>query len=239
MNLVDLFIFFVLAMFVLVGMYKGFIRSCMNVLSYLISFILTFLTYPLFSKLLFLNDKLVKSFRFYAEGSEKLADLEMGSLEVASLSAEQITKIVSDSVAKASGGLRAPMDSAVLKNMLNTRLDGFTTVSEYFNETIVQYGVNMLCFILVFFIFKIVINIAMSMYDHSGLIPKLRQYDALAGGVIGFVEGVLIFFIVFSIVPLIYNIMVITPVEELLNSSLMGNLFINGNLLPRLIRAVV
>lgn len=240
MNIVDLFIFIILGLFVLMGMYKGFLSSCLNVLSYIGTFLVTLLIYPLAAKLMFLNDKLVKSFRFYAEGTEKLANLEQASLEVATLSSSEITQIVKDSVAKAAGGLRAPMDNMVMKNMARQSFRGeFTTVGEYFNETIVQYGVNMLCFILVFFVLKIFVNILLSMYDNSEAIPRLRQFDTVCGGAIGFFEGVLIFFIVFSIVPLIYNIMTIKPVEELLSSSAMCHLFIDGNLIPKIIRSVV
>lgn len=240
MNLVDLFVFFVLAIFVLIGMYKGFVRSCMNVASYLVTFVVTLIIYPLASKLMFLNSGLVKNFRFYAEGTEKLANLEMSGVAVSSLSGEQISQIVRESVAKAAGGLRAPMDRAVLSNMNGLKFEGsFTTVGEYFNETIVHYGINLLCFILVFFIVKIILNIILSMYDNSESIPTLRQYDTVCGGAIGLIEGVLIFFILFSIIPLVYNIMTIKPIEEMLSSSMMGNLFIRGNIIPRIIRSVV
>lgn len=238
--MVDLFVFFVLAIFVVVGMYKGFVRSCLNVGAYIFSFLVTMIIYPLVAKLMFLNGALVKNFRFYAEGTEKLANLEMSTLAVSSLSKEQITQIVEESVAKVAGGLRAPLDSAVMRNMNGLKFEGeFATVGEYFNETIVHYGINLLCFILVFFIIKIICNIILSMYENSGSIPALRQYDTLCGGAVGLIEGVLIFFVLFSIVPLVYNIMTIKPVEEMLSSSVMGNLFINGNIIPRLIRSVV
>lgn len=240
MNIVDLLIFFALGLFVLMGMYKGFVRSCMNICSYLVTFGVTLLVYPLAAKLMFLNDTLVKSFRFYAEGTEKLANLESGSLAVSSLSAEQISQIVKDSVAKAAGGLRPPMDSAVMKNLTRKSFEGtFSTVGEYFNETIVHYGINMICFILVFFIIKTIMNIILSTYDNSGSIPRLRQYDVLFGGAVGFFEGVLIFFVIFSIIPLVYNVMTIKPIEDMLTSSMMGNLFVGGNIIPGIIRSVV
>lgn len=240
MNIVDLFIFLILGLFVLMGMYKGFVRSCMNICAYIFTFVLTLIIYPLIAKLMFLNSTLVKNFRFYAEGSEKLANLEQGALQVSSLSAGQISQIVRDSVAKASGGLRAPMDKAVMRNLTKVSFEkNFTNVGEYFNETIVHYGINMLCFILVFFIIKLVINIILSIYDNSNAIPRLKQYDVLFGGAVGFLEGVLIFFVLFSVVPLVYNIMTIKPIEDLISSSMMGNLFVGGNIIPNLIRSVV
>ncbi|MBQ9625175.1 MAG: CvpA family protein [Clostridia bacterium] len=240
MNIVDLFIFVILGVFVITGMYKGFVRSCMNILATVGTFIVTLIVYPLFAKLMFLSNSIVKNFRFYAEGTEKLAELECGNLLVSTLSQEQMAKIVSDSVAKQNTGLRPPMDSAVLKNLTSARFAGsFETVGEYFNETIVHYAINMVCFLLVFFLIKILVDTVLSMYDKSDKIPRLRQYDTVFGGVAGFIEGILIFFIIFSVVPLIYNLMTIKPIEDLLANSLMGNLFIGGNFIPKIIRSVV
>ena len=240
MNFVDLILFSVIAIFMLIGMYKGFVKSTLRVISFLVSFIGSFILYPVFAKLIFLNEAFTKNFRFYAEGMEKLADLELANVNVASLTSEEMISIVNDSVAKTVGGLKAPLNTGVLKNMENLVFEGkFATVGEYFNETIVEYGINVLCFIVAFFLIKMVINIILNVCENSNHIPTLKQYDILAGGVMGIFEGVLILFICFSIVPLFLNIMSVQAIEELLSTSLLGNLFTKGNIIPRLIKYVI
>ncbi len=240
MNLVDLVIFLILTLFVLMGMHKGTVKSAFNIISYIGSFLLTFLIYMPVAKLVSLNNTIIGSMRFYAEGYERLASLESSVLVVSELSPEQITQIVTDSVNKGPTGLRAPLDTKVLNNMQNLVFEGeFSTVGEYFNETIVHYGINIICFILVFIVIKLIFNLVLNIYTGSHPIPKLVKHDILVGGILGLVEGMLILALLFSLVPLFYNVMYIEPLEELLSSSLMGNLFSNVNIIPPLIRGVI
>lgn len=239
MNILDLLIIFILALFLVAGMYKGFIASCYRVVSYVITFIVTLVIYPLFAKIIFTSDKLVKSFRFYAEGSEKLANIESASLKVADLSSEQISTLVRESVAKVKNGLRVPMDRAVVKNMSKQNFQQYTTVGEYINETIVHVAVNMIAFLILFFLIKMFFNIVLNVYESSTPFPVLRQYDVLFGGLVSLLEGVMMLFIVFSIVPLLMNVMTVKPLEDMLSSSLLGNFFVKSNFIPYLIRSRV
>ena len=239
MNILDVLIILVLTLFLLGGMYRGFVSSCYKLFSYLLSILLTFLTYPLFAKLLMMSEGITKNFRFYAEGAEKLATVSDASLKVADLSSAQMQELVQGSLQKASNGIRPPIDKLILGNMEKQVFPHLTTVGEYFNETIVAVAINIIAFIIVFFILKLFFNMIINIYESAIPFPVLRQYDLLAGGLLGLLEGFLILMVLFSAVPLLTSIMTVKLLEEMLNNSLLGNFLVRINFIPHLIRSKV
>lgn len=239
MNALDVIIIFILALFLLGGMYRGFLSSCYKLISYLASLLLTFLLYPLFAKLLFLNSALVNNFRFYAEGSEKLANIGQAALPVTELGKDQMREMMQASVGKASNGLRNPLDNMVLRNLQKSVFPHVSTVGEYINETLVAVAINLICFILIFFLLKLFFNTIINIYENALPLPVLKQYDTLSGGLIGLLEGILILMVVFSVVPLITSVMTVKPIEDMIDGSLLGNFFVRLNVFPYLIRSKV
>ena len=239
MNILDVFIIFILGLFLLAGMYRGFVSSLYKLVSYLLSLLLTFLLYPLFAKLLFFNNSIVKNFRFYAEGAEKLENISQAAIPVAELGESEMSQLIQQSLEKSSNGLRAPLDRMVFNNMRRGVFPSIFTAGEYVNETLVAVAINLVAFLLIFFLLKLFFNTVINIYENALPFPVLRQYDTLSGGLIGLLEGILLLMVVFSVVPLLTSIMTVKPLEDILNTSLLGNFFVRLNFIPHLIRSKV
>lgn len=239
MNIIDIIIVLILGVFLLVGLYRGFAVSALKFVSYFVTLILTFIIYPLVARLMFMSQGIVKNVRFYAEGAEKLATYESSMLKIAEIDSTMAQKLITDSMAKTTDGIKWPLDGIIRNNISTKAFPELTTVGEYFNESIVHFTINVLAFIIVFFIIKFAFTVFINILDHSISLPVLTMYDTAAGGGLAVINGVLILFVLFSIMPLVLNIIPVKFVQDLINNSLLGNLFFKGNFITGLIRGLI
>lgn len=82
MNFLDIIIIVLIALYVLNGVYRGFIPSLLNLGGFFVSWIGAFIGYPLLSGQLVQSD-LFSSLRFYMEGAEKIGDVELARMNTA------------------------------------------------------------------------------------------------------------------------------------------------------------
>ena len=61
--------------------------------------------------------------------------------------------------------------------------------------------------------------------------PLLKQLDWLAGGVLGFLRGVLICYAAFAVAPLILTMVPIDLISQLLEESTFAPIFNNGSMI--------
>jgi len=69
--------------------------------------------------------------------------------------------------------------------------------------------------------------------------PILRQFDSLLGGAFGLIRGVIIIEAAFMIVPIVLAVINISFVKEMIDTSLLGSLFYDHNLLLGVIKSVI
>ena len=109
--------------------------------------------------------------------------------------------------------------------------EGVTTVADYVSQTILNASINILCFVVCFVVLFIVISLLIGAIRAIFRFPVLKQLDWLAGGVFGFLRGVLICYAAFAIVPLILTVVPVDFVSAALNESTLAPIFNNGNLI--------
>ena len=106
-----------------------------------------------------------------------------------------------------------------------------TTVSDYVSQTIINACINVLCFVVCFVVLFVLISIIVNALKAIFRFPVLKQLDWLAGGVFGFLRGVLIAYALFAVVPLVLTVVPIDLISELLEQSTLAPIFNNGNLI--------
>ena len=83
MNIIDAVSICILVLFVLFGIYKGFISTLLNIGAYFISVALSFLLKPLGASAIKHSDRIFNMMLYYTEGSELIAnpeDVRMGNI---------------------------------------------------------------------------------------------------------------------------------------------------------------
>ena len=227
MNIVDLIIIGILALSVLVGLYRGFIASVASMGGCLVSLGLSFWLSPKLVGVIRSNPELIKTLMSYTDASSRLGDLDLSLTSVSSLSESGIAEILNRV------SLPPPLDTLLKTNLENQVFapSGLTQVGDYISQTIVGAVLNVICFILCFVVLLLVLHIVINFLKAVCKFPVLKQLNSVAGGAFGLLRGALFCFVAFALLPLIQTMVPITGINELVEKSALAPVFNSGNLI--------
>lgn len=225
MNAVDYVVLGLMALSVLFGFYRGFISTVLNAGGGLVAFLLSFLVYPHVSSMIQGNRELMNTLLTYTDAYTRLGDKGLADTKVATLTQEKIAEIV------AKVQLPAPLDTLLQVNLEQQVYTGVTQVGDYVSQTILIACINIICFLLCFAAIYIVLSIVVNLLKTVFRFPLLKQLDWLAGGVFGFLRGVLICYALFALVPLVLTVVPLDFLPALMDESTLAPIFNNGNLI--------
>ena len=228
MNIVDYVIIGVVAVSVLYGLYRGFVASVLSMGGGLISFLAAFGLYPKLAALIQNNEELQRTLLHYTDASSRIGDLELALTNVVNLGREGIQQVLSNVQ------LPAPLDSILqvnLENLVYGTQGAASTVSDYVSQTILQSSINIICFIVCFAAAYLAFSLLSNLIRAVFRFPVLKQADALAGGVFGFLRGVLLCLIVFTLIPLVQTMLPMDIINQMIDESQLAPIFMNGNLI--------
>ena len=228
MNPVDWVILGILAVSVLFGMYRGFIASVASMGGCLISLAASFWLSPKVAEFLQTNTSLSSTLMSYADAATRLKDSALSSLNVAGLSTENISTILSRA------SLPAPLDK-LLQNNLEQQVYSTANIPQdvghYVTQTIVSALMNVICFVITFVVLMILFHVIVNLLKAIFRFPVLKQLNSLAGGVFGLLRGALICFVLFALTPLLLTVVPVEGLGDMINTSALAPLFNSGNLI--------
>ena len=228
MNPVDWVILGILAVSVLFGMYRGFIASVASMGGCLISLAASFWLSPKVAELLQTNTTLSSTLLSYADAATRLKDSALSSLNVAGLSTENISTILSRA------SLPAPLDK-LLQNNLEQQVYSTANIPQdvghYVTQTIVSALMNVICFVITFVVLMILFHVIVNLLKAIFRFPVLKQLNSLAGGVFGLLRGALLCFVLFALTPLLLTVVPVEGLGDMINTSALAPLFNSGNLI--------
>jgi len=200
MNALNAFILFLIAIYIMQGLHKGFLISVGNTAGMAVSWIVSIIFSPMLSAA-------ISKGSFYSfllnltEGSSRIADQAQGNLIVSSLSPTQVHSIIENS----SANLPHPFATLIEENMNNLvfQQQGYSTVNDYFNFTVTNVVVNIFSFLIIYCIARVIIALVINAVNFSSPLPVLKRFDELAGGGVGVLRGYLGMFAVMMIVPVL------------------------------------
>jgi uncharacterized membrane protein required for colicin V production len=234
MNL-DLLFIILIAIAVFEGIYRGFLHSSLSLGAFFLSTITSYLFYPVVSAAVKASPSMFKFLVYYTEGAEKIKSFEDASLLVNGLAPEKLDSIISNSTAA------QPFLTLIRQNIETNAFakDGLTTVGEYFNMTIVSAVLNILSFLLVFVIARILFAFVLGAINYTVEFPELKRYDRTVGGLFGATRGMMLCFLVTMAVPVMFLVMPVDRVTEYFQNSPLGMFFYSNNFFLNLIRGIV
>jgi uncharacterized membrane protein required for colicin V production len=235
MNLVNVLLILLIFIAVFEGIYRGFLHSALSLGALFLSTITSYIFYPVVSAAVKASPSLFKFLTYYTEGAEKIKNFENSSLLVNSLSPEKLNDIVSTSSAA------EPFKALITQNVHTQAFgaQGLTTIGEYFNMTIVCAVLNILSFLLVFLIARVLFAFVLGAVNYTVQFPELKRYDRTIGALFGATRGVYICFLIVMVVPVLFLIMPVDKIIQYIQSSSLGMFFYNNNFLLHLIRGIV
>ncbi|MBO6060519.1 MAG: hypothetical protein J6P98_00175 [Clostridia bacterium] len=234
MNLVDLAIIAMLALFVLSGVHKGFMYTAISVLSMVVCMMLAFLIMPLVSGRVVANEKIFNSMLYYTEGSEYIYDVEFSKMPITAIDREDLEEIYNRS------DVAYPMDLRIHENIQDAAFedDGIIMLGDYFNQTMVLVTINILVFLLIYAALRVVSAFVLGWRNYAKRLPKLKKLDLPAAIGTGLIRGLLAMFILFMLCPIVLTVLPFDVVEELVEDSALASFFYRSNFLLGLIPGV-
>ncbi len=234
MNIVDLGIILVLGIGFLLGWYKGFLVTALNLASYVVSWVIALFSYGSLASFISQQTNFNNTLLYFTAGAEKLSDMSVANTDISALGGERISEIISTS------NLPEPIEKMMLDNILNNAFaqQGITTLSDYFNQTIINISISLISFLIIFFAVKLVCMFAIGLVDYIVKLPVLKQFDQIIGGGVGVLQACVLVAVVFAIVPIAMSVLPLENFNELIQGSLLGRMFFNGNFIFGVLKSV-
>lgn len=235
MNLVTVVLILLILITALEGIHRGFLRSALNLGAFFLSVITSYLFYPVVSSAVKANASLFDYLTYYTEGAEKIASFESSRLLVSQISPVQLNDIISTS------DLSEPFISLIRQNVEAKAFasSGLTTIGQYFNMTIVSAVVNILAFLAVFLIARLIFAFVLGAIDYTVEFPELRQYDRTTGTLFGVLRGMMFCFLIMTVMPVVFLIMPVEKISDYYHASGLAMFFSDNNFFLHFIRGVV
>lgn len=237
MEIVNLAIIAVFAIFVLAGVYKGFLWNLAALGATIVSLLIALIFMRSMAKLIVANQSLYSAMLSYTEGREDIYDVDLVNRDITTLTNAEIDEIMERS------NLPFPFMQRVHDNILSEALKdrGITTLGDYFNESKVIVFINIISFIIIYMISRILLTVLISWLDYSVRFPKLRipLTDQIAGGAVGFIRGLIDVSVIFMITPVVLTVLPFDQIQDMITNSTLASFLYNSNLLLRLIPGVL
>lgn len=235
MNFINIIIIFLILIMALEGIHRGFLRSALNLGAFFLSTITSYIFYPVVSASIKANVSLFDYLIYYTEGSEKIASFEDSQLLINNLSQTQLNSILSTS------DITEPFTSLIRQNVEAKAFasSGLTTIGEYYNMTIVSAVLNIISFLAVFLLARVIFGFVLGAIDYTVEFSELRQYDRTSGALFGILRGFMFCFLIMTIIPVVLLILPVDQIAEYINDSSLAIFFSNNNFFLHIIRGIV
>lgn len=232
--MLTIIIIFIVALYFLSGMYKGLIWNLSVLASSLVACVLALLLMFPVAALFRNNDTIYNSMLSYTEGAENIYDVELRKVNISELSNEQLDDVMNKS------NLVYPFRDRVYKNIINERFKdiGINTLGDYFNESMVRVIINIMSFLIIYLILRIIFTYVMCWLDYTFKFPILMKYDWMAGAAIGLIRGILGIAVIFTLVPIVLTVLNFDAVREMVETNAIASFFHNKNLILMIIPGV-
>lgn len=234
MNLINLVFALLLIVAVLEGFYKGFLHSSLSLGAFFLATLTSYVFYPVVSGAVKASSSMFNFLLYYTEGAEKIKNFEDASLAVSNISPDKLSNIISTSTAS------EPFRSLIRQNVESQAFasQGLSTIGEYFNMTIVCAVLNILSFLLVFLIARLLFSFVLGAMNYTMEFPELKRYDRTIGGLFGASRGLLLCFLIVMLVPVIFLVVPVDKITEYYQGSSLGMFFYQNNFFLQLIRGI-
>lgn len=218
MNWTDIVVIVILVFSTLVAHKVGFIRTCVNFFSTIISLILAYTLYPNVST--FLRDKgLLNTISNSIKSTLNIKDA------VSQMTLNAQTDFINN--------LELPkfLKSALIENNNSEvyNLFNVSQVEDYIVSYISNMCINVISMIVTFLLVLIIIKVVAEVLDLVSKLPVLNFANKTLGAALGFVKGMIIIWILCIVVTLFYSNPTFHSVIVAVDNSLIAKIFYNNN----------
>lgn len=215
----DIFIIAVLLLFIILGAWRGLMKTLLKSCSSLIAVGGALFLHPIIS------DVMRESF-IYTMICDSIGKSLGISTVTASSQPDRINVINTLPVPDNLKGMLLDNNNSVVYDLLNA-----DSVTEYITGYIANIFINIIVSILVFIIIFILIKIAINALSLAVHIPVVKQLNSLGGGLIGLVWGIFIIWCLMTVMTLFITTPVFAQLMDMIDSSILGKILYDNNII--------
>jgi|GEM_PF-2197531 len=220
MNIIDLAAILLLALFVVIGVYRGFLRSMATVCIFVVAFVFAAIFTGPMVRQAYRKTELYEAINYYTEGDQLLASAGTGIAQspVDSFRRDELVRIL------AATTLPVPVQQAVVRNAVDQRKSGLgiTSLAEYVDATLTENVLGVGSFIILFVSCVVVLQVGLAMYNALRPLPVLKKHDSLLGGLCGVLFGLMTVMAVFCVLPVVQSVLPVQEFGVMMNKSRVG-----------------
>jgi len=236
MNIVDFAILAILGVGFMLGWYRGFVSTALNLATAIGAWLLSLILYTPLAAFILGRTSLDATLLYFTAGVEKLSDMSVATVSVDELGTERVQSIISTSE------LPKPIESMMLNNINNRAFadQGVVTLGDYFNQTLINLTISLISFLTIYLFIRIICMFAIAIANRVKPYPILKKYDRTCGGGAGVLHAIIVVLVIFSILPIVVSILPSeSGVYSMIQSSFFGRLFFNVNLIFKALKSVL
>lgn len=220
---IDIIILLIMILCIFCGYKKGLIGVAVSILGFFIALIIAFILYKPISNFVINNTEIKPTLQnaisdtvaSYIIGNEEIQEDE----EINNNSSQVINDYIDEFIKKEK------------QKIETTEREIINNVSETVAINIIRIGVG----IIVFLMAKIALLFIQVLAKIIAKIPIIEQFDKLGGIIYGVLQGLIIIYIILALISLIAPTMENSVILESINSSYIGKLMYNNNLILKII----
>ena len=227
-NIIDVLIIAILGLSMVAGMYKGFMASGLTMVGFIASFFGAQTLYPQLANAILENTSLMKTLTYYLGAATMFETAGLGDQLIAGATQNGLLE-------QAVKDLQAIHLPDVLVNIFNINVNqevflskGFTTFSDYLNQTIWSAAINVFAFVILFAVCYLLVLLVVNLLNNVFHFMLLKHFDWFLGGAFGLLRGYAIVALLLAVVPMAMSIIEIDVVDKLVAASQLAHYFPTG-----------
>lgn len=232
MNIVDYIILGIIGLNIIYGLYRGFIQSLLSLGGSILAVFASFLYFPKVVDFIAQQTDIISSLSYFTGAETLLKNVPAAGQSVQSINSAGIMAALDQLQ------LAKPLDIILAQNIRQQSFRSATqlTLGDYVAQTVISVSIHIIAFIACYFLAFSLISIVLNLLKGIFRFPALRHADALAGGLLGALRGVIFVLIIFTLSPLLQTIVPIEEFRLLLNQSQFAPYFQNGNFIINILQ---
>ena len=206
MNLLDIALVGILALYMISGMYRGFITSCLSTVGFVAAWFGARRFYQQVARMALSNQTLMAVLNQYLEPESFFQSHAQAATTVRDVLAGGETAIqqaiapVAEKLSVISKAFETNIRGELFRGL------GIASLSDYLDQTIWQAVFNVGAFLLCFIALYVLASLIVNLLDHVIAFPLFRGVDWLLGGVVGLVRGVVVALLVLYLLPTLVQV---------------------------------
>lgn len=220
--LVDIIILLLVALSIFIGYKRGLIKCAVNVLSFFVAILVVILLTTPISNLIINNTKIDDNIKETI--LEKIHPNDVG---------DAFMRISAEDLKLDENNSNSPK---VVRDYINDLTKGATDNVEYvFAENLSIMIVNIGVAIVLFIGTKFALIFVKALADIVGKIPLIKQFNKAGGIIYGVASGIVRVYLILAIISIIAPLLVDSSLINAINSSMIGKMMYNNNILLKII----